>query len=145
MKKLIFSLLLLLGAGAISFCQAQTDPTLKKIKVKIKFEVHFKRNCDSGLGLCIEPYIGFKTTGPITGFTTYEGQEYMIISREGLSDETIAQFENARSFPIDEDIYLTPDQLTSATYKGSVLVHRGNYPIRTEENFILIPVNIEYQ
>lgn len=145
MKKHILCLLLLLGAGTISFCQAQTDPTLRKIKIRIKIVLHFKYDCESGFGLCAETYVSLAKNGPVIGFTTYEGKDYMIISREGLNDETITQFENADIFPIREDIYLTSDQLTSVTYKGNILIHRGNYPIRMEENFILIPVNYEYQ
>lgn len=147
MKKTIFSLLLLLGVALTNSCRAQSDPYAKPIKIKINIKTHFRftRNCESGFGLCVE-IAGFeKSVGPVTGITTYEGVDYLIIKREGLSDETITQFESAKTFPIDEDLYLAPEQLQSTSYKGGIMIYRGNYPIRIEDLNILIPIKFDYQ
>ncbi len=145
MKKPILTLLMIIGTGMLSICQAQSDPLSKSIKIKFHVHFNFHRQCYAGLGLCTELIINNKISGPITGITTFEGKDYLIIAREGLDDESISQFETARTFPIDDDITLTPGQLQSATYKGSIIILRGNYPIRLEENCILIPAKFEYQ
>lgn len=145
MKKTIFTFLVLIGTGLLADCQAQTDPLSVPLKIKIKTHIRLLRHCEHGPGLCVEFSTIQKPADPIIGFTSFEGTDYLIISRAGLDEQTIEQFENTRLFPIDEDLYLAPEQLQSIEYKGGIFIHKGNYAIRNEDNCILIPVKFEYQ
>lgn len=146
MKKNLF-ILLLLSMSNILQGHAQTSPGSKPIKIKVDIHVHFNwhRHCEEGLGLCVDHLSLSPGRIVLTGITEINQQDFLYISRQGLTDGVIELFDNSSSFPVDEEVMLPAEYLRSEKTSGDIILKPGNYPIQKEEDYYLIPIKIEYQ
>jgi hypothetical protein len=137
MKKIILLQILFLFI-ATSICIAQADKP--KIIVKYKIASH-KKDCESGLGLCIFSEIQYRTVD--TYISAVSNKIQIQLLRNNMNEYLENELLRAHRFPIEEGTILPMDLCLKIGLRGETLLKQGYYPIQVADDYFIIECEID--
>lgn len=137
MKKIILLQLLFLLFTA-HICNAQAD----KLKIVFKYKIaSYKKDCESGLGICVFHEINYRTVD--THISTEANKIQLQLLRINMDENLENELLHANRFPIEEGTILPMDICLRIGLREETTLKQGYYPIQVSDDYFTIECEID--